>query len=933
MLIRRLCLLAALCLLGSGAANAAVPVSVTSVYAIGLSQVAVKNLRSGQSQTCPFATQPTLVCQIQGVNAGDNLQLTVTPKSGFIVSGGTGLQCANAIAGVFQVVIPANGGTCGIIAGYPLTITSNAAGLVSVQTAGGSHCTLATLTCQLAVKPSSTITLTPGLAPNTTIAGGTGLCANASTAPFQVNIPLAPPFLCGITVKGVAPPSPVPQNGWWWANDINVLHFDSGTRYALQVNTAVNPKAMYGIVSTFRANGTPVWYLINAVLSNNSYQGTASEFSGGGGLTSKGSSPSSIKTVVANVQLTFSSPTVGLLTWSPRDGSAQVTKNLVRFPLGSTVQPPPAFAPVTGTYLLNPSPGGILVFPEMQGSGPPHAYMGFYDFDATGAATWSVSNTTGFPNPAPYPATGQQQGWTVKAQLMSYSGGVPVNVKPTKPPTTVMGSNISAVLGPGATVNTLTILPSTNYNLQFLPTGLWGQTTSPYWLQVVSQSPTIPNPYVTFFSAPKKPNFTYVPSTGPNKGQRIAFPNATSIQLSSITNGALLAPSQDVNGPLYFSSQPLQVGSTKANTCKPISSATPTQPSPLKSSDDCNLGTRWQFAELGGSYDVTYINVFSVPLAINQGSQSKGTASGTQFFNLMTTLAALGSNNINVVYPPNAVGANIIRVISPANASGPNDPLLTNFPSFASYIAKAFNSKGAPVTAINISNSYSGSTTAPDPTKTICPAAQAFAAQTYSTTSINYNSTTGALSIQGTGSTVGKFTLTGMVLNSTAASCQGSVGPLTCYTPNVSTTALSAYFYTAVLPYSVANPYCSASKVETNGANDVFSVVARDFLVGFASGFVNSTVPAPPSVSPPTIYGLMKSSQRSTDAAKLFTGVQPANPNFYNSWGSAIFTALTNTVYGFQYSDYFLDSGPLGNPLPALDPGVPVQIVIQSQSK
>jgi hypothetical protein len=170
------------------------------------------------------------------------------------------------------------------------------------------------------------------------------------------------------------------------------------------------------------------------------------------------------------------------------------------------------------------------------------------------------------------------------------------------------------------------------------------------------------------------------------------------------------------------------------------------------------------------------------------------------------------------------------------------------------------------------------------------------------------------LSIEGTATAVGKFTLTGMVLNSKAADCQGSVGPLTCYSRIVTAQALSAAFYTAVLPYSVANPACSATKVETNGANDVFSVVMRDFLVGFASGFVNSTVPAPASVSPPTIYGLMKSSQWSTDAAKLFAGVQPANLNFYNPWGNAVFGALGNKVYGFQYRTISSSRGPWAIP-------------------
>ena len=88
-------------------------------------------------------------------------------------------------------------------------------------------------------------------------------------------------------------------------------------------------------------------------------------------------------------------------------------------------------------------------------------------------------------------------------------------------------------------------------------------------------------------------------------------------------------------------------------------------------------------------------------------------------------------------------------------------------------------------------------------------------------------------------------------------------------------------------------------------------------------------MPSPPSVSPPTIYGKMTSSQWSTDAAKLFAGVQPTNA-FYNPWGAAVFNVLGNNVYGFQYSDYFLAGGPLGNPLLSLLPGVPVQIIIQN---
>jgi hypothetical protein len=113
MLLRRLCLLAALCLLGSGAANAAVPVSVTSAYGIGLSTAVVTNLRDSNSVTCNFANNPKLICQIQGVLAKDNLRLVVTAKSGYVVTGGTG-QCEGVTAGAFQFQVPDKGANCGI---------------------------------------------------------------------------------------------------------------------------------------------------------------------------------------------------------------------------------------------------------------------------------------------------------------------------------------------------------------------------------------------------------------------------------------------------------------------------------------------------------------------------------------------------------------------------------------------------------------------------------------------------------------------------------------------------------------------------------------------------------------------------------------------------------------------------------------------------
>lgn len=129
-----------------------------------------------------------------------------------------------------------------------------------------------------------------------------------------------------------------------------------------------------------------------------------------------------------------------------------------------------------------------------------------------------------------------------------------------------------------------------------------------------------------------------------------------------------------------------------------------------------------------------------------------------------------------------------------------------------------------------------------------------------------------------------------------------------------------------MLNYSVDNPACGSTEVESNGANDVFSAVVRDTLVGLASGFVNSTEPSPAGTAPATTYGTMTSSQWSADASKLFGGVQKTNP-YYNTWAGAVYDTFGSRVYGFQYSDFFTSDGPIGNPQLSLRPGMPAQIV------
>lgn len=136
------------------------------------------------------------------------------------------------------------------------------------------------------------------------------------------------------------------MSGWWWGNDIKTYGVDTGTRYGLefQPNTVGNPGSLYGVVSTFRANGTAVWYIINATFTDGgNYQGTASEFTGGGTLSGTTPKVDRLQTIVANVKLMFSmagNSGIGTLTWTPRDGTPAVVKTLTRYPLGTTAQKP-----------------------------------------------------------------------------------------------------------------------------------------------------------------------------------------------------------------------------------------------------------------------------------------------------------------------------------------------------------------------------------------------------------------------------------------------------------------------------------------------------------------------------------------------------------------------------------------------------------------
>jgi hypothetical protein len=365
-----LCLLAAMSLL-PGAAGAATTLTTSSNYGIGLNTVSVKDVTSGRFlQSCNFLLQPGAPCVIQNVTTGDAISVVATPKAGFVVTGGTG-ACGGITASAYQFTASGAAVTCGIFAGPPMTVTANGPGVLNVVTAAGASCAIAQpstgKSCQLAVAPGK-LTLTIGLTTGITITGGTGLCTGATAAPFQITVPANGPYACGIKS---APPSALPANGWWWTNTIPSLHYDTGIRYGLQINPTAH--ALYGIVSTFRTDGTPVWYVLNATANaqNQVFQGTASEFSNLSGSTKAGAPR--LQTIVANVRLTFASQGLGTLNWTPRTGGPTVVKTLERFPISTTLQAPPALAPAPGLYNSTQNPNAPSYFLEMQGPTTPHA--------------------------------------------------------------------------------------------------------------------------------------------------------------------------------------------------------------------------------------------------------------------------------------------------------------------------------------------------------------------------------------------------------------------------------------------------------------------------------------------------------------------------------------------------------------------------------
>ena len=263
-----------------------------------------------QPYTCDFSKSPE--CVIPNVTRGDALHLALKANNGFIVSSSTG-NCAGFPSDTTQFEVPASGAmTCGIFGGYPLTIQAPGAarlGISDMATGGkaipvGPSCQPGgQASCQVAVAPG-TLTLTVGLQQGQVLAGGAGLCSKATAAPFEITVPPTGPYFCVINT-GV--PS-TPASGWWWTQQTP----DSGIRYALQFSADLS--SLYGVASTFRDDGSPVWYVINANnTANASDNGNASnngKANSPAGRTARAPPVGPLRVPPANTPAVAGSPTV-----------------------------------------------------------------------------------------------------------------------------------------------------------------------------------------------------------------------------------------------------------------------------------------------------------------------------------------------------------------------------------------------------------------------------------------------------------------------------------------------------------------------------------------------------------------------------------------------------------------------------------------------
>jgi subtilisin family serine protease len=164
-----------------------------------------------------------------------------------------------------------------------------------------------------------------------------------------------------------------PVTGWWWNPA------EAGRGFSLETNNG----RMYLGAYLYDTDGTPMWLSAAGTAgSGNSISGSLAKYGSGQTLGGTYQQPQLLG-VVGTATVSFTSPTVGTLTWPGGTISIQ------RFPIdGQATVGSPSGAPQTGWW-WNPAQSGTGWFFEVQGS---NIFISGYMYDSAGRPVWYVSS-------------------------------------------------------------------------------------------------------------------------------------------------------------------------------------------------------------------------------------------------------------------------------------------------------------------------------------------------------------------------------------------------------------------------------------------------------------------------------------------------------------------------------------------------------------
>ena len=201
-----------------------------------------------------------------------------------------------------------------------------------------------------------------------------------------------------------------PQSGWWYQGES-----EGGRGYAIEIRN--NSLFMAGF--TYESNGRATWFVSTGNMTDaNHYSGSMLAYSGGQTLTGA-FKPASQTGNLGAIQLAFSGPTQGVITW-PNGATTNITRYNVPGAVAGAATKQTAFTPEAGWW-WNQTEAGRGYAIEVQGD---RLFIAGFMYDAQGLPTWYVSwgqmtNSTTYKGTWSAFANGQVVGQGFKAPVVA----------------------------------------------------------------------------------------------------------------------------------------------------------------------------------------------------------------------------------------------------------------------------------------------------------------------------------------------------------------------------------------------------------------------------------------------------------------------------------------------------------------------------------